>query len=71
MKIVGSLNLSQWKTWYSKNNIHATKNIDIDSSLAAAVAMAPSDSGFDSPATAPFDSCPIDVSADSCPTGAP
>ena len=24
-----------------------------------------------SPATAPFDSCPIGVSADSCPAGAP
>ena len=26
---------------------------------------------LDSPATAPFDSCPIGVSADSCPAGAP
>ncbi|RVW64047.1 Retrovirus-related Pol polyprotein from transposon RE1 [Vitis vinifera] len=41
-----------------------------DSSLAAEVAMAPSDSGS-IPATAPFDSCPIGVSADSCPAGAP
>ena len=24
-----------------------------------------------SPATAPFDSCPVGVSADSCPAGAP
>ena len=42
-----------------------------DSSLAAEVAMTPFDSGFDSPATTPFDSCPIGVSADSCPAGAP
>ena len=42
-----------------------------DSSLAAAVAMAPFDSRFDSPATTPFDSCPLSVSADSCPAGAP
>ena len=42
-----------------------------DSSLVVAVAMAPFDSRFDSPATTPFDSCPLSVSADSCPAGAP
>ena len=35
--------------------------VDYDSSLAAAVTTTPFDSGFDSPATAPFDSIPGNV----------
>ena len=42
-----------------------------DSCLAMAVAMAPFDSGFDPRQWRHFDSCPIGVSADSCPAGAP
>ena len=77
-KMVGSLLINTFRP-ISNTMVYSTKHLAprphnkmvFDSSLAVAVAMAPFNSRFDSPATAPFDSCPIGVSADSCPASAP
>ena len=49
----------------------AAKKVMSDSSLAAAVATAPFDSRFDPRQRRHLIPCPIGVSADSCPAGAP